>query len=211
MPAWAPRPVPTMMAVGVASPSAHGQAMMSTATDVYRACDSRVSAGARSNQATNVTTARHRTTGHEDAADPVGQPLDRGLRPLGLLDQPDDLLEDGVRPDLGGPEAERAGRVERRRRSRGRPAFLATGSGSPGQHRSRRRSTSRPRPRRPPAPSRPAGRGPGRRRATSSMGTSCSRPSRSTRAVRGLRPDEGLDGPAGAGRWPAPGAGCRAG
>ena len=29
---WAPRPVPTMMAVGVASPSAHGQAITSTAT-----------------------------------------------------------------------------------------------------------------------------------------------------------------------------------
>ena len=31
-PACAPRPVPTMMAVGVASPNAHGQAMTSTAT-----------------------------------------------------------------------------------------------------------------------------------------------------------------------------------
>src|SRR6266511_3536042 len=32
MPSSAPRPTPTMMAVGVASPSAHGQAMISTAT-----------------------------------------------------------------------------------------------------------------------------------------------------------------------------------
>ncbi len=32
MPNWAPRPVPTMSAVGVASPRAHGQAMISTAT-----------------------------------------------------------------------------------------------------------------------------------------------------------------------------------
>ena len=32
MPASAPRPVPTMIAVGVASPSAHGHAMISTAT-----------------------------------------------------------------------------------------------------------------------------------------------------------------------------------
>ena len=31
-PSWAPRPVPTMIAVGVASPSAHGQAMTKTAT-----------------------------------------------------------------------------------------------------------------------------------------------------------------------------------
>ena len=32
MPSWAPRPVPTSSAVGVARPSAHGQAMTSTAT-----------------------------------------------------------------------------------------------------------------------------------------------------------------------------------
>ncbi len=32
MPARAPRPAPTMIAIGVASPSAHGQAMISTAT-----------------------------------------------------------------------------------------------------------------------------------------------------------------------------------
>ena len=31
-PASAPRPVPTMIDIGVANPSAHGQAMMSTAT-----------------------------------------------------------------------------------------------------------------------------------------------------------------------------------
>ena len=33
MPFSAPLPVPTMMAVGVARPSAHGQAMTSTATE----------------------------------------------------------------------------------------------------------------------------------------------------------------------------------
>ena len=32
MPSWAPRPLPTSSAVGVASPSAQGQAMISTAT-----------------------------------------------------------------------------------------------------------------------------------------------------------------------------------
>ena len=32
MPSWAPRPVPTIRAVGVARPSAHGQAMINTAT-----------------------------------------------------------------------------------------------------------------------------------------------------------------------------------
>ncbi len=39
MPSWAPRPVPTMSAVGVASPSAHGQAMISTATAAVNAAD----------------------------------------------------------------------------------------------------------------------------------------------------------------------------
>jgi hypothetical protein len=36
-PAWAPRPVATMMETGVARPSAHGQAMISTATALTRA------------------------------------------------------------------------------------------------------------------------------------------------------------------------------
>ena len=37
MPSWAPRPVPTRMAVGVARPIAHGQAMISTATAAVNA------------------------------------------------------------------------------------------------------------------------------------------------------------------------------
>ena len=36
-PCWAPRPTPTMMDIGVASPSAQGQAMISTATEVISA------------------------------------------------------------------------------------------------------------------------------------------------------------------------------
>ena len=38
-PSWAPRPVPTISAVGVARPSAHGQAMISTATAAVNAND----------------------------------------------------------------------------------------------------------------------------------------------------------------------------
>ncbi len=37
MPSWAPRPVPTISAVGVARPRAHGQAMISTATAAVKA------------------------------------------------------------------------------------------------------------------------------------------------------------------------------
>ena len=39
MPSCAPRPVPTRIAVGVASPSAHGQATISTATAAVNAED----------------------------------------------------------------------------------------------------------------------------------------------------------------------------
>ena len=39
MPSWAPRPVPTISAVGVARPRAHGQAMISTATAAVNAAD----------------------------------------------------------------------------------------------------------------------------------------------------------------------------
>ena len=40
-PACAPRPMPTMIDIGVASPSAHGQAMISTATAFTSACAKR--------------------------------------------------------------------------------------------------------------------------------------------------------------------------
>ena len=44
MPSWAPRPVPTIRAVGVASPRAHGQAMIRTATAAVNAAVSPASA-----------------------------------------------------------------------------------------------------------------------------------------------------------------------
>ena len=46
-PDCAPLPVPTMIAIGVASPSAHGHAMMSTATAFTSACASRGSGPTR--------------------------------------------------------------------------------------------------------------------------------------------------------------------
>ena len=48
MPSCAPRPVPTSSAVGVASPSAHGQAMISTATAAVNAAVARVAGDAAS-------------------------------------------------------------------------------------------------------------------------------------------------------------------
>ena len=52
--------------------------------------------------------------GHEVAGDDVGQPLDRRLGALGLLDQLDDLGQGGVLADPDGPEAEAAPLVDRR-------------------------------------------------------------------------------------------------
>ena len=66
-PICAPRPTPTMMETGVASPSAHGQAMMRTATATTRACASRGSGPTIAHTA-NATTAMAMTTGTKTAA-----------------------------------------------------------------------------------------------------------------------------------------------
>ena len=58
MPSCAPRPVPTMSAVGVASPSAHGHAMMSTATAAVNALRGR---GAEQRASRRASRARSRS------------------------------------------------------------------------------------------------------------------------------------------------------
>ena len=60
MPSWAPRPVPTMTAVGVASPSEHGQATISTATAAPTAS---VAGRPAASQPARVRAATARTTG----------------------------------------------------------------------------------------------------------------------------------------------------
>ncbi len=60
MPSWAPRPVPTISAVGVARPRAHGQAMIRTATAAVKAA---VGLSVISSQVTQVPSARASTTG----------------------------------------------------------------------------------------------------------------------------------------------------
>ena len=69
----APRPVPTSSAVGVASPSAHGQAMTSTATAAVKPCCQPVV----SPQASRFTSAIDEDDGDEDGGDAVGEPLHR--------------------------------------------------------------------------------------------------------------------------------------
>ena len=59
-PSCAPRPVPTISAVGVASPSAHGQAMISTAT---AAVNAKVALSPLPSQKPSVASARPITTG----------------------------------------------------------------------------------------------------------------------------------------------------
>ena len=64
MPNWAPRPVPTSRAVGVARPSAHGQAMISTATAAVKAA---VADAPISNQAASVSNDSPMTIGTKTA------------------------------------------------------------------------------------------------------------------------------------------------
>ena len=66
-PPLAPRPVPTMIAIGVARPSAHGHAMIRTATALTSACARRGS-GPHSAHATKASTATATTAGTNHAA-----------------------------------------------------------------------------------------------------------------------------------------------
>jgi hypothetical protein len=65
-PSRAPRPAPTMMDMGVASPSAHGQAMMSTEPATTRACAS-FGSGPTSAQTAKASTAAPITAGTNTA------------------------------------------------------------------------------------------------------------------------------------------------
>ena len=119
MPSWAPRPVPTISAVGVASPSAHGQAMISTATAAVNAAEAPAPA---TSQPPRVPSASAITSGHEDPGDPVGEPLHLGLAVLGLLDQPGHLRQLGVGADPGGADDEPPAGVD------GRPGHRVAGA-----------------------------------------------------------------------------------
>src|SRR5699024_10615796 len=64
IPNWAPRPVPTSRAVGVANPSAQGQAMINTATEAVNAIATGLPL---TNQNTRVATAKTITIGTNTA------------------------------------------------------------------------------------------------------------------------------------------------
>ena len=94
-PSCAPRPVPTSSAVGVARPSAHGQAMISTATAAANARP-RV-AGADPEAERRGGDRQHDRD--EDRRDAVGEPLDGRLAGLRVGDEPADLRERRVGAD----------------------------------------------------------------------------------------------------------------
>ena len=97
MPFSAPLPVPTMMAVGVARPSAHGQAMTMTAVPASSALTNGVTRGVerRRRRSSGTTNSHTRNVSDRDAhdgrdehgADAVGEALDRGLGALRVLDE----------------------------------------------------------------------------------------------------------------------------
>ena len=104
MPSSAALPVPTMMAVGVARPSAHGQAMMMTAMVVPMASVQRPSSGPNSAQPANVSAASAEHDRDEPRRDLVGEALHRRLRALGVLDEAHDLRQRRVLADGAGPD-----------------------------------------------------------------------------------------------------------
>ena len=128
MPSCAPRPQATTSAAGVASPSAHGQAMISTASAALTAALGRAPGGQPPGQ-------RQRRRGQhqrdEHAADPVGEPLDRATSPPAP-----------ARPGRSGAPAGCPRRSSRRGRSAGRstttvpavtapPSVTSAGTDSP--------------------------------------------------------------------------------
>ena len=131
-PAVAPRPVPTMIAIGVASPSAHGQAMISTATALTSACARRGSGPQRAPRRRTPATATSDDGRHEPRGDRVGEPLNRRAAPLRLADHPDDLREQRVGADALGAHQERsAGAVDRAARHARARLPCPPGIGSP--------------------------------------------------------------------------------
>ena len=99
-----------MIAVGVASPSAQGQAITSTATAL-------TSATVGSPTSHHVEHERQRCDRDDDrdehARNPVGEPLDRCLRALRFADQPDDAGEQRRAAHAGRPATQEAVLIER--------------------------------------------------------------------------------------------------
>ena len=131
IPSWAPRPVPTSSAVGVARPSAHGHAMISTATAAVKAA---VADAPISSQVPSVSSDNPMTIGTKTRRHPVGQPLHLGLAALGFGDQPGHLGQLSVRADTRGPHLQPSADVDGRTDDVVAGAHV-DGHGLAGQHR----------------------------------------------------------------------------
>ena len=101
-----------MIAVGVARPIAHGQAMIRTLMKLTSANVKRGS-GPNTSHTTNVASGECKHGRHEPRRDSVGQRLDGRLRALGLLDEPHDLGKHRVAADSRGAEDEAARGIHR--------------------------------------------------------------------------------------------------
>ena len=110
-PAVAPRPVPTMIDIGVASPSAHGHAMIRTATRRdQRVGQTRLGPDGSPDEGAQERHGHHGR--HEIGGHAVCQALDRRAAPLRLADQLDDPREQRVPADALGPHHEGARPVD---------------------------------------------------------------------------------------------------
>ena len=127
MPSAEARPVPTIMATGVARPMAHGHATSNTATPLSTAVPKFPSS---SHHARKVTAAADQDDGDEDGTDPVGQLLQRGLVALGVFHQPLHAGQHRLRRDGVDPHHQRAGPVAGPSRDL-LPGPWSTGRGSP--------------------------------------------------------------------------------
>ena len=105
-PSCAPRPDATTRAAGVASPSAHGQAMISTASAALNACPAVLPASSHP-ASVGRRTGQHARDEHR--ADPVGETLDARLPGLRLLDQRDQVSKLGVPAHLDRAHHQTAG------------------------------------------------------------------------------------------------------
>ena len=111
IPSCAPRPVPTSSAVGVASPRAHGQAMINTATAAVNAV-AVVSPAASQNP--NVGQGDGNHDRHEHCGDLIRQTLHRRLARLGGGNEAADLSKGRVGADARGSDHQTAAGVDRR-------------------------------------------------------------------------------------------------
>ena len=120
-PACAPRPTPTMIDIGVARPSAQGQAMISTRDGGdQRIGEARLRPEHRPGGEGEQRDRDHRR--HEPAGDLIGEALDRRARALRGRDHLHDLRQQRVAADLLGAHHEAAGGVERAGDRPSRPA-----------------------------------------------------------------------------------------